>query len=102
VVNRIAIEELEAWYFGDWRAVRAAYPKVPRNAPQQASFRHPDDIAGGTWEAFERVLQGAGYFGQGLRKVEAARTIAPHLVPRRNTSPSFRALRDALQEMAGV
>jgi hypothetical protein len=28
VVNRLAIEELEAWYFGDWDAVRAAYPKV--------------------------------------------------------------------------
>src|SRR5712692_2971729 len=29
VVNRLAIEELEAWYFGDWAAVRAAYPKAP-------------------------------------------------------------------------
>ena len=26
VVNRIVIEELEAWYFGDWEAVRCAYP----------------------------------------------------------------------------
>ena len=23
LVNRIAVEELEAWYFGDWAAVRA-------------------------------------------------------------------------------
>ena len=29
VVNRLAIEELEAGYFGDWAAVQAAYPKVP-------------------------------------------------------------------------
>ena len=28
VVTRIVIEELEAWYFGDWQAVRAAYPRV--------------------------------------------------------------------------
>lgn len=28
VVNRIAIEELEAWYFGDWDAVRSLYPKA--------------------------------------------------------------------------
>ena len=28
VINRIAIEELEAWFFGDMEAVRAAYPKV--------------------------------------------------------------------------
>ena len=28
LVNRIAIEELEAWYFGDWAAVCLAYPRV--------------------------------------------------------------------------
>ena len=28
LVNRIAIEELEAWYFGDWKAVRVAYPNI--------------------------------------------------------------------------
>ena len=27
VVNRLAIEELEAWFFGDIEALRAAYPK---------------------------------------------------------------------------
>ena len=26
VANRIVVEELEAWYFGDWQAVRDAYP----------------------------------------------------------------------------
>jgi hypothetical protein len=100
VVNRIAIEELEAWFFGDWKAVRAAYPRVPATIPNQATYRAPDAIAGGTWEAFERVLQTAGYFGAGgLRKVEAARAIAEHMDPARNTSPSFRALRAALAEM---
>ena len=99
VVNRVAIEELEAWYFGDWQAVRAAYPRTPATIPSQAKYRSPDAIAGGTWEAFERVLQRAGYFAGGLRKIEAARTIAQHMDPARNTSPSFRALRDALREM---
>lgn len=97
VVNRIAIEELEAWYFGDWTAVLAAYPKVDPNVPAQAGFRAPDEIKGGTWEAFERVLQKAGYFATGLRKVEAARAVAVHMQLDRNTSPSFRALRAALQ-----
>jgi hypothetical protein len=36
VVNRLAIEELEAWYFGDWEAVQQAYPKVNANVPSQA------------------------------------------------------------------
>lgn len=61
VVNRIAVEELEAWYFGDWEAVRQAYPRVSSTVPARARYRDPDGIAGGTWEAFERELQRAGY-----------------------------------------
>jgi hypothetical protein len=98
VVNRVVIEELEAWYFGDWIAVKAAYPKVPATIPSQAKYRDPDAIRG-TWEAFERVLQGAGYFKGGLRKIEVARAIAPHMDPRRNASRSFQALHSVLREM---
>ena len=100
VVNRIVVEELEAWYFGDWDAVRCAYPKVPDTIPRRARYRNPDEIHGGTWEAFERVLQKHGYFKGGLRKIEAARAIAPHVDPVRNRSPSFAAFRDALVEAA--
>lgn len=99
VVNRIAIEELEAWYFGDWEAVRQAYPKVNASVPSQAKYRDPDAIAGGTWEAFERVMRAAGYFKTGLRKIEAARTIAEHWRPEANRSHSFRVFCGALQEM---
>lgn len=100
VVNRIAIEELEAWYFGDWAAVRASYPRVPATVSSKRKYRNPDAIAGGTWEAFERVLQQAGYFTQGLAKIEAARAIAAHMSPARNKSKSFQALRQVLVEMA--
>lgn len=102
VVNRIAIEELEAWYFGDWEAVRTAYPRVPATIPAKAQYRNPDAIAGGTWEAFERVLKNVGYFRTGLRKIEAARAIARHMVPERNTSRSFQALREAFVHMTGL
>lgn len=102
VVNRIAIEELEAWYFGDWEAVRAAYPKVSATVPAKARYRNPDAILGGTWEAFERELQAAGYFAGGLRKIEAARTVAEHMEPSRNTSASFRAFRDALNGLGNA
>lgn len=100
VVNRIAIEELEAWYFGDWEAVRQAYPKVGANIPKKESYRDPDDILGGTWEAFERVLQKAGYFKNGLRKTEAARAIGKQIDPQRNRSRSFQVFRDAILEAA--
>lgn len=96
VANRLAIEELEAWFFGDWRAVRDAYPKVSATIPQQARFRKPDAIAGGTWEALEQVLKRAGYFSTGLRKLECARAVAPYMEPDRNVSDSFQAFRGAL------
>ena len=99
VVNRLAIEELEAWYFGDWEAVRASYPRVPATIPSQARYRVPDAVAGGTWEAFQRVLQKANYFKMGLAKIEAAKTIAAKMDPARNGSRSFQVLRDALAEM---
>ena len=89
VANRIAIEELESWFFGDWQAVRNAYPRVAATIPQKAAFRDPDAIAGGTWEAMERVLQRAGYYRTGIRKLELARSIAPHMEPERNASHSF-------------
>jgi hypothetical protein len=97
VVNRIVIEELESWFFGDWAAVQAAYPRVPATIPRKAGFRDPDAIAGGTWEALERVLKKAGYHQTGLRKAELARAVAPNMNPEVNTSRSFQAFRDALK-----
>ena len=96
VVIRIAIEELEAWYFGSWDAVHTAYPRVPATVPRRAKYRDPDAVSGGTWEAFERILQHAGYFSTGLRKIEAARAIAPHLDPWKSRSRSFAQFRDAV------
>lgn len=100
IANRLAIEELEAWYFGDWSAVRSAFPKVKATIPAQASYRAPDEISGGTWEAFERVLRGAGYFKTGLRKIEAARSVAEHMNPARNSSPSFGSFRHLMEELS--
>lgn len=98
LVNRIAIEELEAWYFGDWEAVRARYPRVPAGIPGRQAFRNSDAIAGGTWEAFERVMQRHGYFKGGLAKIEAARAIAEHVDPLRSQSGSFRMFCIAIRE----
>jgi hypothetical protein len=98
VVNRIAVEELEAWYFGDWDAVRESYPRVPKTIAEKAPYRDPDDVSGGTWEAFERVLQRAGYFESGLSKMEVARSLGKRVVPGRNRSRSFGVFRDAVLE----
>lgn len=102
IVNRIAIEELESWFFGDWEAVRRVYAKAPATIPSQAQYRDPDAISGGTWEALERILQSKGYFESGLRKIELARSVAPYMEPTRNNSRSFQVFRDAIVEAAAL
>ena len=96
VANRIAVEELEAWFFGDWTAVQAAYPRVSASQVSKQSFRDPDAVLGGTWEALERVLKKAGYFKTGLRKMECAKQVAQHMEPARNASRSFQAFAGAV------
>ena len=98
VVNRVVIEELEAWYFGDWEAVRQAFPQVSPHTPNQSKYRDPDAIRGGTWEAFERVLQAGGYYSQGLAKIDAAKKIGPFIDPDRNRSHSFKKFYEAIIE----
>jgi hypothetical protein len=48
------------------------------------------------------VLQQAGYFRGGLRKVEVASAVAEHKEPARNTSTSFGVFRDILLELAAT
>lgn len=100
VANRIAIEELEAWYFGDWDAVREAYPRVKKNLSSKKGFRNPDAIRN-TWESFEKILRQDGYFKGGLAKIEAAREIGTHICPERNTSHSFGVFLKTITEISG-
>lgn len=96
------IEELEAWYFGDWEAVCAAYPRAPKDIPGKSRYRNPDAIQGGTAEAFERVLQRVGYYATGLAKVDAARRVGAHFDPARCRSQSFRYFYAILLEACRV
>ncbi len=98
VTNRIVVEELEAWFFGDVTALRKAYPRLP-DISQKAVFRNPDKIRGGTWETLERLLQKAGYYKSGVPKMELAKTITPYMEPVCNTSKSFQTFRLALLEL---
>lgn len=100
VVNRIAVEELEAWFFGDIDAVIAAFPRVPTGSANKNGFRDPDAIRGGTWEALERLLQAHGYHRGGLAKVAAAQAIAAHMNIENNRSRSFQVFRDGVRLLA--
>jgi len=94
MVNRIAVEELEAWFFGDIEAIMTAYPGVPETLNRQVGYRDPDAIRGGTWEKLERVL--IKHHPGGLEKIRAAEEISQHMRPERNQSRSFQVFRDAL------
>jgi hypothetical protein len=56
----------------------------------------PDAIAGGTWEALERLLRRLNYFPEGLPKIAVARKVSEHMDPERNRSKSFQVFRDGL------
>lgn len=99
VLNRIAVEELEAWFLGDRAAVRAAYPRLHPNHFKGLE-RNPDAVAKSATLLLQ-LLQKAGYFGTGKRKREWAAVIAPHLslVPGANASGSFACFCEGLRAL---
>ncbi|MEG4024847.1 DUF4276 family protein [Microcoleus sp. S13C4] len=99
VLNRIVVEELEAWFFGDVEAICQAYPKVSANLANQQPYRDPDAIKGGTWEALERVLKKAGYHAGGLEKYKASSEISQYMNPELNRSKSFKVFYQSLLEI---
>jgi hypothetical protein len=99
VLNRIAVEELEAWFFGDPSALANEFRGVPATLGQKAPYRDPDQIVGGTWEALERVLQKAGHYPSGISKIEVARRMSTRLDPGQNKSASFQQLIQGLASL---
>lgn len=100
---RLAIEEVEAWYFGDRVALQTAYPR----AKSDVLARYAQDSICGTWELLaDAVYPGgsaaiirAGWPLPGQIKCEWAEKIGPLLEPDRNASPSFCKLRDGLRRL---
>ena len=99
IVNRVVVEELEAWYFGDCEALRQVYPRLPNHLEAKAKFRDPDAIKGGTWEALHRELKKAGHLGSVFPKREIARLVSPLMVPSRNRSRSFRVFVEGIEAL---
>ena len=97
VLNRLAIEELEAWFFGDVLAVKAAYTRVLATLSKKAKYRDPDSIVGGTWEALERELKKAGYYPTGMPKIEVSRNVSHYMDVERNRSHSFQIFVNGLK-----
>ena len=99
VVNRLAIEKLEAWFFGDIVAVREVYPAVLKTSQSRKKYLDPDAIKGGTSEALERLLKRS--YKRVFPKTAIARNIAPHMDPNRNRSKSFQIFVEGLKACIG-
>lgn len=101
---KIAVEEMEAWYFGDREALLTAYPK----AKLDVLNRYQQDSVCDTWERLadaiypggSAAIKKAGWPLPGQVKHEWAEKIGPLLEPDQNTSPSFGKLRDGLRRLA--
>ena len=100
---RLAIEEIEAWYFGDRDALLAAYPRVRQDVMRS----YVQDSVCDTWELLadavypggSSAIKKAGWPLPGQVKHEWAKKIAPLMDPDRNVSPSFRKFRDGLRQL---
>lgn len=101
---RLAIEEVEAWYFGDRTALLAAYP----HAKTCVLDSYTQDSVCGTWEVLADAVYAGGATGikkkgwplPGQVKHEWAEKIGPLMDVEHNASPSFCKFRDGLQRIS--
>jgi len=102
----IAIEELEAWFFGDRSAIEIAYPDVNCDILdnyEQDSICH-------TWEKLAEAIHPGGFtslsqYGKRSNKILEqkrvwAKDICPNIDVENNLSPSFQYFRDRIRGMA--
>jgi hypothetical protein len=102
----IAIEEGEAWFFGDIPAVKSAYPRA-KDAVLNA---YVNDSVCGTWERLadavyiggSAALSAKGWMAVGAEKSRWAERIAPQMDIANNSSASFVYFREKLLELTGA
>ena len=100
---RLAIEETEAWYFGDREALLRAFPRAKRPVLD----RYVQDSVCDTWELLAdavypggvAAIKKVGWPLPGQIKHEWAEKIGPHMGLHQNASPSFGKFRDGLSKL---
>ena len=89
---RIAVQELEAWYFGDPLAIAMAFGKEDlKTLKSKAKYRNPDTIYQPSKELAKLVPE--------FQKITGARQMAAHLSRTRNTSRSFQVTMDSIERI---
>jgi hypothetical protein len=95
VLNRLAVQELEAWLLGDRAAIQAAYPRI--HAPHFKGMERNPDALEKSWPVLLGLLQKGGYFLAGKQKRKWAAAIAAEMRDfEQNTSRSFKCFRQGL------
>jgi hypothetical protein len=93
VAVRIACRELESWYWGDMAAIEAAFKKQGlQRLTRQRNYRHPDSIGNPKHELKRYLPQ--------YEPLAGARAIAEYIDISRNTSHSFQAFINKVDEFA--
>lgn len=96
VLPRIAVEMLEAWFYGDPAALTQAYGPGFGTVGSRRGFRNPDQIRDPA-RRIEMDLKRNPRHSAGLRKLTLAGDVAPHMDVDRNSSTSFCRLRDGVR-----
>jgi hypothetical protein len=100
---RLAIEEMEAWYFGDRAALNVAYPR----AKAEVLNRYIQDSVCNTWEMLadavhpggSAAIKKAGWPLPGRVKCDWASKLGPLMNIEANLSPSFCKFRDGVRQL---
>lgn len=106
VMFRLAIEEMEAWYFGDIAALEATYRQVDKAVLKS----YVQDSVCGTWEKLADAItpggsakiEAQGWPAPGVIKAQWAVEIPPHMNVDANTSTSFCKLRDGVRRLVAA
>jgi hypothetical protein len=99
----IAIEEGEAWFLGDIRAIKSAYP----SADDDVLDSYVNDSICGTWEKLadavypggSKALSKKGWQTAGAEKARWAEEISPRMNAENNASASFCFFRDKIRSL---
>ena len=92
----IVIEELEAWYFGDWDAVKSCYSRVSSTIPRKPRFKKSDKIEKPS-QRLEKIFKDS-HIEDKFRKTRIAENVGRAYNADRSTSPSFKHFRKVVDE----
>lgn len=91
---RIVCRELEAWYFGDLKAVSQAYDKDVTGLSEKKKYRIPDNI-GNPKDELKKIFPKH-------QQIDGARRISEYMDVNNNSSESFRQFVSGVRRLCSI